>query len=317
MEEHDIHSFLQSAQRGLDDEYRRILKRATEDPGTAGDQGEENWATLLKNWLPSYFQIVTKGRILTETGYASPQIDILVLHPSYPRILLDNKLYLAGGVAAAFECKVTLKAFHVKNAVKTCAEIRKNLPKELGSPYKELNSSIIYGLLAHSHSWKGKRSKPMENIEKALWEADSEYVDHPIQCLDFITVSDLATWQSLKTTYFSPKLANYIDEFEKIYGKDGAGISSYTCSAIGIEGQKDYFTPIGVLLAGLFSKLAWTFKDMQGLDSYFRKVDMMGNGQGRARFWPITIYSEEIRKRVYSGLLSNGQSYDEWSIAFI
>jgi hypothetical protein len=47
---------------------------------------------------------VTKGRILTETGYASPQIDVLILHPSYPKILLDKKMYLSGGVAAAFEC---------------------------------------------------------------------------------------------------------------------------------------------------------------------------------------------------------------------
>jgi len=67
------------------EEYDRIQKRATEDPETAGDQGEENWATLLRQWLPSY-----------------------------PQILLDKKLYLAGGVAVAFECKTTLKAAHVK-----------------------------------------------------------------------------------------------------------------------------------------------------------------------------------------------------------
>jgi hypothetical protein len=116
-ERHDIHDFLVSAQRDIQEEYERILKRATEDPGTAGDQGEESWATLLRNWLPSYFHIVTKGRILCENGYASPQIDVLVLHPSYPKVLLDKKLYLAGGVAAAFECKTTLKSAHVKEAI--------------------------------------------------------------------------------------------------------------------------------------------------------------------------------------------------------
>ena len=315
-EEHDIHSFLKSTQKDLENEYQRILKRATEDPGTAGDQGEENWATLLKNWLPPYFHVVTKGRILTESGYASPQIDVLVLHPSYPRILLDKKLYLAGGVAAAFECKITLKAAHVKNAVKTSAEIRKNLPKQSGTPYKELNSSIIYRLLAHSHSWKGDNSKPIDVIENTLWEADGEIVEHPIQCLDFITVSDLATWESMKTTYISPKLPYYNDKFVEIYGKDGSATSSYVCAAIGTERQKDYFSPIGALLAGLFSKFAWTFRDMQGLDFYFRKVNMMGSGQGRMRLWPITIYSEEIRQRVYNGHLSNGKPYDEWHVAF-
>lgn len=316
MAEHDIHDFLKSAQRDIGNEYKRILKRATEDPGTAGDQGEENWATLLKNWLPSYFHIVTEGRILTESGYASPHIDILVLHPSYPRVLLNKKLYLAGGIAAAFECKTTLKSSHVKEAVKTAAEIRKNLPNQSGSPFKELNSCIIYGLLAHSHSWKGEGSKPIENIENALWEADSENVNHPIQNLDFITVSDLATWQTMKTTYLSPKSPYYKGEIEKIYGKDGSGISSYVCAAIGAERQEDYFSPIGVLLAGLFSKLAWTFKDMRGLDSYFRKVNMMGSGQGRMRLWPLSIYSEGIRQRVYNGQLSNGDLYDEWHVAF-
>ena len=95
-----------------------ILILSGAHPSTAGDQGEENWATLLRKWLPNYFHIVTKGRILTDSGYASPQVDILVLYPSYPKILLDKKLYLSGGVAAAFECKTTLKAADIKKAVR-------------------------------------------------------------------------------------------------------------------------------------------------------------------------------------------------------
>lgn len=136
MEPHDIHNFVIQSQRLIEAEYARIRRRAAEDPGTAGDQGEENWASLLKEWLPSYFHIVTKGRILTHTGYASPQVDVLVLLPSYPKILLDKKLYLAGGVAAAFECKTTLKAEHISPAMKTASKIRQNLPKRKGTPYK-------------------------------------------------------------------------------------------------------------------------------------------------------------------------------------
>ena len=258
MEVHDIHDFIKSAQNDLENEYQRILKRVAEDPGTAGDQGEENWATLLRNWLPSYFHIVTKGRILTENGYASPQIDVLVLHPAYPKILLDKKLYLAGGVAAAFECKTTLRASHIEQAVTTSVELRKNLPVQLGSPYKELNSPIIYGLLAHSHSWTGNLSKPIENVENALLKADKEYVSHPIQSLDFITISDLATWECKKMTFTGPSLAFYNSDMEKIFGKDGSASTVYFCSAIGADRQKEYFSPIGVLLAGLFSKLAWS-----------------------------------------------------------
>ena len=94
---HELDDFLQGVSAEIAREYERIQRRATEDPGTAGDQGEENWATVLRNWLPPTYQIVTKGRILGPTGEASPQVDVLVLTPAYPRQLLDRQLYLAGG----------------------------------------------------------------------------------------------------------------------------------------------------------------------------------------------------------------------------
>jgi hypothetical protein len=312
METHDIHDFLLSSQRAIEEEYARIQKRATEDPGTAGDQGEENWATLLRQWLPSYFHIVTKGRILTESGYASPQVDVLVLMPSYPKLLLDKKLYLAGGIAAAFECKTTLKAEHIKSAIQTCAKLRKNLPKKEGSPYVELNSTIPFGLLAHSHSWKGEKSEPLENVQNAWWEADLEFVSHPIQSIDFICVADLANWHQMKMTYLSPNLPMFSKQ-----NVGGYGSSSLMCAAIGQELQKTYFSPIGALLSGLYSKLAWTFHDMRSLEEYFRRVDLMGSGQGQSRHWPITIYSEKIRERIHNGHLSNGLGYDEWSVFFM
>jgi hypothetical protein len=149
--DHDIHGFLRRSQQDLQAEYLRIRKRSSEDPGTAGDQGEENWASVLRAWLPQYFHVVTKGRILTESGYASPQIDVLVLSPAYPRLLLDKKVYLSGGVVAAFECKITLTAEDVRWAVTTSATLRAALPKRDGSPYRELNCGVIYGLFAHSH----------------------------------------------------------------------------------------------------------------------------------------------------------------------
>jgi hypothetical protein len=312
MEAHDIHDFLLSSQRAIEEEYARIQKRATEDPGTTGNQGEENWASLLRQWLPSYFHIVTKGRILAESGHASPQIDVLVLMPSYPKLLLDKKLYLAGGVAAAFECKTTLKAEHIKSAIQSCVELRKNLPKKEGSPFMELNSTIPYGLLAHSHSWKGEKSTPIENIENTWWESDLKFVSHPIECIDFICVADLATWRQMKMTFLSPNLPMFSGQSVGGYGSSGL-----VCAAIGHELQKNYFSPIGALLSGLYSKLAWTFHDMRSLEEYFRRVDLSGSGQGKSRHWPISIYSEKICDQVYNGLLSNGLGYDERSVVFM
>jgi len=314
--DHDIHDFVRRSQKELQEEYDRIQKRATEDPGTAGDQGEENWATLFREWLPRYFHIITKGRILTDTGYASPQIDLLVLYPSYPQILLDKKLYLSGGVAAAFECKTTLTAAHVKEAVETSAALKRALPKRDGSPYKELNAGLIYGLLAHSHSWQGVKSKPIENIENVIYESDAAAVRHPRECIDFITVSNLATWKVAKMTYLSPLLPFYNDGIRKIYGPNGSASSAYVCCAIGADQQKEYFSPIGTLLSGLFSDLACLFPDMRQLEEYFRKVNLGGSGWGRQRLWDKNIYSEKIRDRVYRGEFSDGVLYDEWSTGF-
>jgi len=38
--------------------------------------------------------------------------------------LLIKKLHLAAGIAAAFECKTTLKALHISEAVKNCVKIK-------------------------------------------------------------------------------------------------------------------------------------------------------------------------------------------------
>ncbi len=164
----DLFDFTAAATKEMADEYERIRKRAAEDPGTAGDQGEENWATLLRRWLPSYFHVVTKGRILSHHGIASPQVDVLVLSPAYPKHLLDKKLYLAGGVEAAFECKTTLKAEHIATALANASEIRAHLPERKGTPYRELCSQVVYGLLAHSHSWKSAKSTPLKNVTNSL-----------------------------------------------------------------------------------------------------------------------------------------------------
>jgi len=202
---HEMHNFMTAAQRRMQEAYERIQQRAKEDPGTAGDQGEENWAEFLRVWLPPYFQVVTKGRILSPSGIASSQVDVLVLVPSYPKGLLSEKLYLAAGVAAAFECKTTLKADHIQSAMQTCAEIQRAMPQRNGTPYNELNSSFVFGLLAHSHSWKAENSKPVENIGNTLFEANGRIVKHPREAMDFLCVADLGTWSMTKINSVSPQ----------------------------------------------------------------------------------------------------------------
>lgn len=312
---HDLYNFMQQISAEMAAEYNRIQMRATEDPGTAGDQGEENWATLLRDWLPRTYEVVTKGRIIGQDGTTSPQIDVLVLHETYPKKLLDKKLYLSAGVAAAFECKTTLKASHIVEAIQNCAKVKNLYPTRVGTPYRELHSPLVYGLLAHSHSWKSANSTPEQNIEKKLHEADAMHVVHPRLQLDFLCVSDLAAWSSTAVTFIGPSQVPDWSALSPIYGPSGSATTAYIGHSMAKD-QVDQFTPIGVLISYLSQKLAWENPSLRGLSDYYRIANIAGSGGGGMRLWPSSIYSDEIRSRVETGHLSNGKPWDEWHVAF-
>lgn len=134
--------------------------------------------------------------------------------------------------------------------------------------------------------------------------------------MDFLVVADLATWIVSKFTYVSPKSHYYNEDFIKLYGPNGYSSTGYICFSIENEKQEDYFSPLGVLLSNLYSKLSWMFHDMRHLEEYFRKANLMGRGEGYSRLWNIDIFSEQIRDRVYNGFLTSGVPFDEWSVMF-
>jgi len=311
---HDLYEFMRQISIEMSAEYNRIQMRATEDPGTAGDQGEENWAGVLREWLPRTYEVVTKGRIISQEGVTGPQIDVIVLKGAYPRKLLSKKLYLAAGVAAAFECKTTLKALDISDTVKNCVMIKGLYRNRKGTPYKELHSPIVYGLLAHSHSWKGEKSTPEQNIEQKLHEVDELDVSHPRLQLDLLCVADLATWISSMITYVGPRLGPHWPAVAS-YGPNGSAVSAYIGHTRD-ERQVEQFTPIGVLISYLSQKLAWEDPSLRDLADYYRMTNIAGSGKGRMRIWPSSIYSEEIRPRVEAGMLSQGTQWDEWQLAF-
>ena len=302
---HDLYDFMRQISSEMASEYERIRKRSAEDPGTAGDQGEENWASLLRGWLPSTFSVVTKGRIIGSDGKTSPQVDVIVLKDVYPRKLLDKKLYLAGGVAAVFECKTTLRASHIEEATQTCVKIKELFPKRTGSPYEELHAPIVYGVLAHSHSWTAPGSNPEINVQRNLIASDFKYSAHPRQSLDLLCVADLGTWSLTKLTFLNPNVVG-IPSLVPLSGENGSAETSYASFTNSERSQNANFTPVGSLIANLSKKLAWESPSLRQLADYYIKADMMGSGSGNRRPWTSSIYSEEIRSRVERQHLSNG-----------
>lgn len=306
----DLYDFMIAVTRYMSDEYERIQKRACEDPGTAGDQGEENWATLLRDWLPPPYPVVTKGRILSYDGVPSPQVDVLILRPSYPRALLDKKLYLAGGVAAAFECKVTLKAEHVSKAVESAAEIRRHLPTRLGTPYRELQSPVVYGLLAHSHVWTGEKSTPTENVQRHLHLADEKFIRHPREMPDLLCVADLGSWLAQKFTYHAP-----VQIEELGLSIPGAAFTGYSGHSYVLKSnpQTPEFTPIGAMLFYLLNALAWEDPSIRALADYFRLANLRGSGEGNLRRWELNIYSDQVRESITERENHIVEPWNEWA----
>jgi hypothetical protein len=178
-------------------EYERISKYVKEDAGTAGDEGEENWKKLLQYWLPSGYHVTTKGRIIFPDGSSSGQIDVIVLKPEYPRGLIDNgiKKYLACSVAAAFECKLTLRSEHFEKIFRTSMAIKTRLSHPIGTPFNELNSPIIYGVLAHEYN--DKIDDKSDSIEKAI-ERHFKNIKHPKEMPDIFCIANCGTWSALK-----------------------------------------------------------------------------------------------------------------------
>ncbi|APA96620.1 DUF6602 domain-containing protein [Nocardia seriolae] len=305
--DHELQTFFRQDLDELASEYLRIRKRALEDPGTAGDEGEENWAALLRHWLPSAYTIVTKGRLLGVDGRCSPQIDVIVLNPSYPQRLSSKKVYLASGVAAAFECKITLEAGHLKEAARTAGLVRELAGGRSGSPYRELFSPPIYGLLSHSHVWQNPGSTPRENVTQTL-SALHEAAAHPRDLLDVVCVADAGCWIATKIAYSSRPGGTPEEPTET----DQTVRTTYaTWYADSGEPEPN---SVAVAIASLLLRIGWEDPSIRPLADYFRWGGLAGPMKGQLKDWALKdVYSPEIAVALEARGQSPMRFWDEWS----
>jgi hypothetical protein len=286
-ESHDLAQLVQQAAAELAAEYRRIQSRILEDPGTGGDQAEENWTALLKNWLPAGFHVRTKGRIIRVNGLVSPQVDVLVLSPAYPLGLLDKKLYLAAGVVAAFECKATLRREHIRKAVKNSATLGVITRSGQGSP-----THIIYGVLAHSHAIASKRSRPESVLSAAIDKITKDEIDDPRDCMDFVCVADLGTWTLMRILWTSddPAVGGIVST---------TYMGPLTDEGLSAASHGPTSDPVGRLLTSLFRRIAQTDPKISSLADYFHQTGLTGTGAGVLTQWPLQEVPDELRRIIW------------------
>ncbi len=321
MEKNDLIDFFEQAASEMQQEYVRIKKDSKEDGGTAGDEGEENWANLLKRWLPKEYEIVTKGKIIFEDGSLSPQLDVLVLKSCYPVGLIERKVkkYLSRCVAAAFECKLTLKKEHFPKFFETARILKTKISDKGASPYKELHAPIIFGLLAHSSDVTASKKKLSHSIiSSEIEKGDLTYIKHPIEMPDLICVADLANWSLLKN-YIGPSIVPHWEKIAHIYGNQEHVFTSYIFQHVSSFEQMKGFTPIGGFISALTYKLSWANPNLRDLALYYCLGKIIANGKGiNNRPWnPKEVYSTTVQSGIKQRKLVNGEHWHEWSIAFM
>ena len=321
-QEHELKTFLAEDLAEMVSEYARIYKRSVEDPGTAGDEGEEVWAAFLREWLPGTYEIRTKGRILGAQGSAGPQVDIVVLRPGYPQRLLDKKLYLAGGVAAVFECKNTLTAADIEKTWKNVKAVNALDGRriEITTPRHALVPDIYYGLLAHGHSWDKPGSDPHRVIVGKLQGLLDE-TPMMRDALSLVCVANLACWGVLRMAYDGSGLmpAEVWEARKKLLGVTSDGPFSVLSYMLASETWDEYVpsNPLGVLVATLVGRLAFSDETLRPLSQYFFSAGMGGpTGSGAAgRIYLLeSQMPAELGSRLPSGLINAG--FSDWSMGF-
>jgi len=274
----------------------------------AGDQAEEDWAEILSNWLPATYPVITKGRILFPDGSSSPQVDLLVLKASYPRGLRNEKYIFAGGVIAAFECKLTLRRKDVDRAFEVATKIKQKALVRVGTPYDELNGTPIFGLLAHSCSFRGKQAS--WKLHKLVEKYQTKYARHPRELLDIIRVADTATLPISKHVLVGKDLK--ADEIAQLKDMEASSLISTMYVIHDEDKRSSDIDDTGAILAGLIHELTFRmgFEDPSVRDwaDHLSHLGFYG-GIGRPIYWTVDELSVDVREV----LNKIGRGTDRWS----
>lgn len=328
MQEHELHKYFRNYSRQLAADYEAIRPRIKEDPGTAGDQGELSWVRLLEDWLPEGYSVVTKGRILGATGEASPQIDVVILKPNYPKFLKKEKYYLMGGVAAAFECKTTLRPQHIDKIMRTAKSIARLQIKDTSSIKSEIFAPIIYGVLAHTHSWTGNPETAIKKIKDRILLKAKETAEQPRELPEIFCIADLAGWRLAHISRSSAILSRHQipDEetrrltidflknkhkefpiiwehhdnnfsqiwFERPHSTYSTLYTSKTRTDGTTNPYAERYTSVGSFIACLYDKLAYRDPSLLNITNYFSAVHIPSSSAGISTLASDLVWTREV-----------------------
>jgi hypothetical protein len=304
------HAWFEAVQREIAEQYDELRLQAKTDIQRSGHGGEGTWKELLNRWLPDGYEAGVRKYILPEHGPDDDgfETDLIIYNPRYPRHLRDKHEVLAGGVAAAFSCKLTLDSAGIQDAVNRAIQLRRQLKPRTNSIRAELLGAFPVGLLAHSHSWKKEGSTPHENIDRNLLTEDLRHVAHPRETIDLVCVADVGAWHTMRIAYL-PGMANVLD-LSPTQLQEGYAMSSIVGSH-----KESQPPPVAMFLTNLIRTLSYNDPLLKPLEQSLRLTQTSGTGAGKQRKWELhDIFSERVRSVIRAG---NYGVNGDWDLGYI
>lgn len=309
---HDLKYFFGQTSQVIAAEYTRICQSSREDPGTAGDAGENVWSKIISDWLPESYFVTTKGRLISADGRKSPQLDVVVLKPGYPRMLREKKIYLADGVAAVFECKNTLDRRGLVDAIEKCRVTKQLFAKRTGSPLRELVSPIVCGILAHSHSWNSENDVVVNKIAEICKIAEAE-IEEPRFLLDVLCVANLGAWERAYMLSSPAKPTSDLDEHAASPPESDIAITTlFMCAHSLINEMIKEFHPAGALISSITKRFAVFDSQFDVFSDYYRRVGLTGSLSGMGRDWHSSIFSDGVFDKIRQNTAIDLSDAHEW-----
>lgn len=308
------HWLLEKLSREIVEEYDRIqgeLRGKPQNIQLSGYLAENVWARLLAEWLPPQYGFGFRRHLLYEQAVdgekRSPEVDLVLFHPCYPKRLREEHEVLISGVIAAFSVKLTLNPAGLREGVKLAASLRRGIQPRIGEPIGDLVSPLIVGVLAQSHSQFGP--EPEHKVDQLLWDtaatldgagavpdgfggfSTSGLDSHPRNELDFVCVADLNCWR--RTVMILNKDIGVpwaLDE--EMYVAHWAHGKLLDGSSTGRVAD-----PIAILVSDLWQKLAHRDRSLKAVADGFRMTDTAGQSGGSLQPKPLRSLIDDATYR--------------------
>ncbi len=205
---------------------------------------------------------------------------------------------MASGVAAVFECKLTLRKKHFRKLFKTAVILSNLTEKEHGDrksvlkrknsnyAYEEFHRLFEFGLLAHSFEGEDPE-KAAETFTAEMNKLDLELIEHPKQMVDLICVQNLGSWVSEREAIIARpnvKGGKYTMQYWPYpYTKYDCLTAKSWAQGSTIHAN---FSPLGSFLSRLYTKLSRVDSSLLQLSQFFTHTLSTGQSGGEGgRIW--------------------------------